>query len=166
MYRTRSNIGKTHTQHAQLFIPLLVSRCLWVHSREQQSYPDHPERFEDFAQVLCGESVSGRCYWEAEWSGVCAVALTYKTIGRKGSSEDCVFGSNGKSWSLYYSNNTYYVRHNERDMAGSLSFYSVSSDTHSHTYTHGSSRSPSPSTQGFGCGTIPQWVCVSYREAP
>ncbi|KTF76361.1 hypothetical protein cypCar_00040458, partial [Cyprinus carpio] len=33
-----------------------------------QSYPDHPDRF-DVGQVLCRESVCGRCYWELEWSG-------------------------------------------------------------------------------------------------
>ena len=37
--------------------------------REEQPYPDHPERFEYRSQVLCREGLSGRCYWEAEWSG-------------------------------------------------------------------------------------------------
>ncbi|KAG5281438.1 hypothetical protein AALO_G00072210 [Alosa alosa] len=36
---------------------------------ELQSYPDHPERFDEQYQVLCREGVSGRCYWEVEWSG-------------------------------------------------------------------------------------------------
>ncbi|KAJ8346334.1 hypothetical protein AAFF_G00212100, partial [Aldrovandia affinis] len=31
------------------------------------SYPDHPERFDHHAQVLCREGLSGRSYWEAEW---------------------------------------------------------------------------------------------------
>ncbi|XP_050993309.1 cytolytic toxin-alpha-like [Labeo rohita] len=35
-----------------------------------QLYPDHPDRFDVYPQVLCRESVSGRCYWEVEWSGV------------------------------------------------------------------------------------------------
>ena len=34
--------------------------------REQQSYPDHPERFDCWPQVLCRESLTGRCYWEVE----------------------------------------------------------------------------------------------------
>ncbi len=34
-----------------------------------QSYPDHPDRFDRYAQVLCRESVCGHCYWELEWSG-------------------------------------------------------------------------------------------------
>ncbi|KAL0150653.1 hypothetical protein M9458_054070, partial [Cirrhinus mrigala] len=33
------------------------------------SYPDHPDRFDYWYQVLCRESVCGRCYWELEWSG-------------------------------------------------------------------------------------------------
>ncbi|KAG9333005.1 hypothetical protein JZ751_013881, partial [Albula glossodonta] len=37
--------------------------------RETQPYPDHPERFDCRTQVLCREGLSGRCYWEAQWSG-------------------------------------------------------------------------------------------------
>ncbi|KAJ8271282.1 hypothetical protein COCON_G00101410, partial [Conger conger] len=52
---------------------------------EIQSYPDHPERFEHYPQVLCREGVSGRCYWEAEWSGGGVfIAVSYKEIRRKG----------------------------------------------------------------------------------
>ncbi|KAJ8271281.1 hypothetical protein COCON_G00101400, partial [Conger conger] len=52
---------------------------------EIQSYPDHPERFECWAQVLCREGVSGRCYWEAERSGGGVdIAVSYKEIRRKG----------------------------------------------------------------------------------
>uniref|UniRef100_A0A673MTD2 E3 ubiquitin-protein ligase TRIM11-like n=2 Tax=Sinocyclocheilus rhinocerous TaxID=307959 RepID=A0A673MTD2_9TELE len=38
-------------------------------SKTSLSVPDHPERFDSYYQVLCRESVSGRCYFEAEWSG-------------------------------------------------------------------------------------------------
>ncbi|XP_058650736.1 tripartite motif-containing protein 16-like isoform X2 [Onychostoma macrolepis] len=34
-----------------------------------QLYLDHPDRFYTEEQVLCRESVCGRCYWEVEWSG-------------------------------------------------------------------------------------------------
>ncbi|KTF82552.1 hypothetical protein cypCar_00025183, partial [Cyprinus carpio] len=34
--------------------------------REDQSYPEHPDRSDECPQVLCRESLSGRCYWEAE----------------------------------------------------------------------------------------------------
>ena len=33
---------------------------------EDQSYPDHPERFDAWEQVLCKEGLTGRCYWEVE----------------------------------------------------------------------------------------------------
>ncbi|XP_037399652.1 stonustoxin subunit beta-like [Pygocentrus nattereri] len=120
------------------------------------SYPDHPERFDWYWQVLCRESLTGRCYWEAEWSGRVYIAVAYKSIRRKGLTEDCRFGLNEKSWSLFCSNNRYSVWHNNNETklsarpsskrvgvyvdcpAGSLSFYSVSDDqtlTHLHTFS-------------------------------
>ncbi|XP_036419904.1 uncharacterized protein LOC118803521 [Colossoma macropomum] len=120
-----------------------------------QSYPGHPERFDWYDQVLCRESLTGRCYWEAEWSGDVNIAVTYKSIRRKGDSDDCVFGRNVKSWILSCSNKRYSVQHNNNrtDLsarpsssetvgvyldcpAGSLSFYRVSADklTHLHTF--------------------------------
>ncbi|KAI3366198.1 hypothetical protein L3Q82_010025 [Scortum barcoo] len=36
---------------------------------EDQSYPDHPERFDFWRQLLCETGLTGRCYWEVEWSG-------------------------------------------------------------------------------------------------
>ncbi|XP_036420114.1 NACHT, LRR and PYD domains-containing protein 12-like [Colossoma macropomum] len=126
-----------------------------VNVRSSQSYPDHPERFDWYPQVLCRESLTGRCYWEAEWSGEVYIAVTYKSISRKGYSADCRFGGNEKSWSLDCSNNRYSFRHNNNSTelsappfsservgvyldcpASSLSFYSVSSHrlTHLHTF--------------------------------
>ncbi|XP_035271052.1 tripartite motif-containing protein 16-like [Anguilla anguilla] len=110
-----------------------------------QSYPDHPERFEHWAQVFCREGLSGRCYWEAEWSGNdgVSIAVSYKEISRKGRSNDCGLGFNNKSWSLGRSYGDYYFLHNNKHTeipappssrigvyldhrAGTLSFYSVS----------------------------------------
>ncbi|KAK3506696.1 hypothetical protein QTP70_015429 [Hemibagrus guttatus] len=36
------------------------------YSGREQKYSDHPERFDSLWQVLCKESVCGRCYWEVE----------------------------------------------------------------------------------------------------
>ncbi|XP_072566831.1 tripartite motif-containing protein 16-like [Paramormyrops kingsleyae] len=114
----------------------------------EQPYPDHPERFEYWYQVLCRESLTGRCYWEAEWSGDGArIGVTYKGIRRKGDSADCGLGFNDKSWMLRCSPDSYSVRHNNKRTvipikpsgsrrvgvyldwaAGTLSFYRVSSD--------------------------------------
>ncbi|XP_051741978.1 NACHT, LRR and PYD domains-containing protein 3-like isoform X2 [Ctenopharyngodon idella] len=125
---------------------------------ENQSYPDHPERFDRWEQVLCGETLTGRCYWEAEWSGSAEISVAYKRIKRKGGLSDCVFGRNEKSWSLNCSDHGFTVRHNNNSTvvssgrsvskrvgvfvdvsAGTLSFYSVSDThtlTHLHTFTH------------------------------
>ncbi|XP_048856931.1 tripartite motif-containing protein 16-like protein isoform X2 [Brienomyrus brachyistius] len=119
-----------------------------VTAGEEQPYPDHPERFDCYPQVLCRESLTGRCYWEAEWSGDGVwIAVTYKGIRRKGDSADCQLGFNEKSWSLFSSPDGYSVWHNNKHTvipiepsgsrrvgvyvdraAGTLSFYRVSSD--------------------------------------
>ncbi|XP_064189985.1 E3 ubiquitin-protein ligase TRIM16-like [Anguilla rostrata] len=89
--------------------PNTVNQCLRLSEGNRevtnmgkiQPYPDHPERFEHLAQVLCREGLSGRCYWEAEWSGVGVdIAVSYKEISRKGRGYDCGLGFNNKSWSL------------------------------------------------------------------
>ncbi|XP_034151332.1 NLR family CARD domain-containing protein 3-like, partial [Esox lucius] len=122
---------------------------------EEQLYPDHPERFEDLPQVLCREGLSGRCYWEVEWSGGGAgIGVTYKGINRRGYGDDCWLGRNDKSWILNCYVDSYSVCHNNKPTvipvtssdshrvgvyldwpAGTLSFYRVSSDTLTHLYT-------------------------------
>ncbi|KAL0978831.1 hypothetical protein UPYG_G00176270 [Umbra pygmaea] len=47
-------------------------------SDEVQSYPDHPDRFTYYEQVLCKEGLSGVCYWEVEWSGGVGVYLDHR----------------------------------------------------------------------------------------
>ncbi|XP_042561026.1 stonustoxin subunit beta-like, partial [Clupea harengus] len=126
-----------------------------THVSEDQPYPDHPERFDSYNQVLCREGQSGRCYWEAEWSGHWAyIAVAYKSMERRGVRDDRRFGWNDKSWRLDRSGNSYSARHNTKvtDIpasssrsrrvgvyldwpAGTLSFYSVSSDTLTHLHT-------------------------------
>uniref|UniRef100_A0AAY5EVS1 B30.2/SPRY domain-containing protein n=1 Tax=Electrophorus electricus TaxID=8005 RepID=A0AAY5EVS1_ELEEL len=150
---------------------------------EQQSYPDHPERFDECPQVLCRESLTGRCYWEVEWSGRADMGVTYKGISRKGDSDDCRFGCNVKSWSLICYSNCYFVRHNNKKTAisapsssnrvgvyldwpaGTLSFYSVSSHTYTLTHLHTfHSTFTEPLYAGFGVWGSVSSVCVCELE--
>ncbi|XP_050964063.1 LOW QUALITY PROTEIN: NACHT, LRR and PYD domains-containing protein 12-like [Labeo rohita] len=121
---------------------------------KKQSYPNHPDRFGRVYQVLCRESVCGRCYWEIEWSGEFGVyiSVSYKSISRKGNVE-CWFGCNDQSWSLFCTPYSYSFIHNNivnnlpvnpisrrigvyvDESAGTLSFYSISRNTMSLIHT-------------------------------
>ncbi|XP_046873014.1 tripartite motif-containing protein 16-like [Hypomesus transpacificus] len=112
---------------------------------QQQPYPVHPERFTVYSQVLCKEALSGRCYWEVERrGGRVETAVSYKDIIRTDGHSG--FGNSDKSWRLRCSSGGYTFRHNRVDAAvsgpqssrvgmyldhkaGTLSFYSVVSDT-------------------------------------
>ncbi|XP_034560975.1 protein NLRC3-like [Notolabrus celidotus] len=125
---------------------------------EVQSYPDHPDRFDRWSQLLCRDGLTGRCYLEVEWRGWVHISVSYRGIRRKGVSDDCGFGLNDQSWSLSCTDEGYSVRHNNNREtvlrpslssvsdrvavyvdcpAGTLSFYRVSSDSliHLHTFS-------------------------------
>ncbi|XP_050983188.1 tripartite motif-containing protein 16 [Labeo rohita] len=109
-----------------------------------QSYPDHPDRFDYWSQVLCREIVCGRCYWEVEWNSEVEISVSYKSISRKGQENECQFGCNDQSWSLYCFDTSCSFWHSNKQTklpevssssrigvyvdhgAGTLSFYSVS----------------------------------------
>uniref|UniRef100_A0A673W9S6 B30.2/SPRY domain-containing protein n=1 Tax=Salmo trutta TaxID=8032 RepID=A0A673W9S6_SALTR len=136
--------------------------------REEQPYPDHPERFEDWGQVLCREGLTGRCYWEVEWrGGEAGIGVTYKGISRRGGG-DCWLGHNDKSWCLFCTDNRYRAWHNNNPTtidvrpsrshrvgvyldwpAGTLSFYRASSDTLTRLITF-TSTFTEPLYPGFG----------------
>ncbi|XP_026093050.1 NACHT, LRR and PYD domains-containing protein 3-like [Carassius auratus] len=80
---------------------------------KNRPYPDHRDRFDYYHQVLCRESVCGRCYWEIECSGDVSISVSYKSIRRKGAHFECLFGSSDKSWSLFCSPDSYSFKHNK-----------------------------------------------------
>ncbi|XP_038842477.1 uncharacterized protein LOC120041685 [Salvelinus namaycush] len=80
--------------------------------KEEQPYPDQPERFDLVPHVLCREGLTGRCYWEVEWSGLADIGVTYKGNSRKGDGSFCDFGYNNKSWRLACRGNHYIALHN------------------------------------------------------
>ncbi|XP_070757881.1 NLR family CARD domain-containing protein 3-like [Enoplosus armatus] len=80
---------------------------------EDQSYPDHPDRF-DWPQLLCTNGLTGRCYWEVECRGRVEIAVSYRGVTRRGYSKDCLFGRNDQSWSLSCSDDRYSVWHNNK----------------------------------------------------
>nr|XP_040032940.1 NLR family CARD domain-containing protein 3-like isoform X1 [Gasterosteus aculeatus aculeatus] len=110
----------------------------------KQPYPDHPERFEYWTQVLCREELTGRCYWETEWSGRAVAGVAYKRMRRTGEGQDSWLGKNDCSWGLSCTKDAYRAWHNDTSTAvtvapssskvgvyldwsaGTLSFFAVS----------------------------------------
>ncbi|XP_051804457.1 tripartite motif-containing protein 16-like [Acanthochromis polyacanthus] len=111
---------------------------------DEGHYPHHPDRFTRCCQVLSKESLTGRCYWEVKWTGdEVGVSVAYKKICKTGTSDECEFGQNDRSWSLYCYSHGYSFLYNNSPTrisgpqssrigvyldhgAGILSFYSVS----------------------------------------
>ncbi|XP_074479263.1 NACHT, LRR and PYD domains-containing protein 3-like isoform X12 [Sebastes fasciatus] len=147
-----------------------------------QMYPDHPDRFDSCPQLLCRTGLTHRCYWEVKWRGRVSISVSYRGISRRGDGEDCVFGRNDQSWTLWCSDGGrhYSVWHNNRETpitfsfssfssfssssssgrvgvyvdcpAGTLSFYRVSSGTLIHLHTFNTTFTE-PLYPGFGFGS-------------
>ena len=126
---------------------LLECNTKVICDNERHSYPEHPERFAYWHQVLCKQSVSLRSYWEAEVGeehGV-SIAVTSKAIKRKRSEVESRFGHKRESCRLVCYPMKYSFWHNDKQIeipgptykrigvylnakAGTLSFYGVSSE--------------------------------------
>ncbi|KAI7809956.1 putative tripartite motif-containing protein 16-like [Triplophysa rosa] len=140
---------------ANSFLRLSSENKVVTTEYEPQSYPDHPERFDSWAQVLCAEGLARRSYWEVEWggNGGVSIGISYKGIHRTGGNTDRKLGHNSKSWSLEFSDSVCSFQHNKSRIeihtpvpdrvgvfldhtAGHLAFYSVSMEDDSMTLLH------------------------------
>ncbi|XP_029706452.1 stonustoxin subunit beta-like [Takifugu rubripes] len=166
--------------HCQLSVDInTVHRSIQVSNNrvmrrvaEDQPYPAHPERFEDCPQLLCSNSLTGRCYWEVEWTGFVYISVAYKKIWRHGSSPQRWFGRNQQSWSLVCSDSGYSVLHDDKRLhlpalsstdpqrvavylnypAGTVTFYRFTTNTLVHLYTFKTTFTE-PLFPGFGFGS-------------
>ncbi|XP_072313147.1 finTRIM family, member 86 [Eucyclogobius newberryi] len=112
---------------------------------ENLNYPERPERFQFWRQVLCQEALGGSpYYWEVEWTGTkVTVAVAYKEMDRESADDSSRLGHNPQSWSLYWSGKGFSFWHNNEEKllgspkakrigiyldqhAGVLAFYRVS----------------------------------------
>ncbi|CAL8238493.1 unnamed protein product, partial [Lota lota] len=169
-----------NTAHRRLSLSEDNRKVTWV--REEQSYPDHPERFDYCPQVLCREGLTGRCYWEVEWKGGVDIGVTYRGGGHIG-----LLGGNNKSWSLDCDHDGYSAWYNGSGTdirlppagsnrvgvyldqpAGTLSFYRVSPDvggssdtlTHIHTFQSTFTQEDLHPAFGLGGGSSELLLCL------
>uniref|UniRef100_A0A8D0GL82 Tripartite motif containing 16 n=1 Tax=Sphenodon punctatus TaxID=8508 RepID=A0A8D0GL82_SPHPU len=110
-------------------------------------YPDHPERFEHWRQVLSDKSLYiGRHYFEVEIAGAgIYIGMTYKSIDRKGSETNSCISGNDFSWSIKCNDKEFSAWHSDVETPlksdtfsrigvyldyarGTLSFYGVTSN--------------------------------------
>ncbi|KAL2076755.1 hypothetical protein ACEWY4_027651 [Coilia grayii] len=135
---------------------------------EEMDYPDRPQRFDVCPQLLCAQGLTGRHYWEADWSGPeVVIGVAYESLERKAHGASCKIGLNTVSYGLWCEGGQLSVRYNLNKTnvpvpkfdcsriglyldwpAGTLSFYAVSSETLFHLHTF-HSRVGDPPHPGF-----------------
>lgn len=113
----------------------------------EHPYPDHPERFEHWRQVLSSKSLYiGRYYYEVEIFGAgIYIGMTQKSIDRKGSESNSCISGNNFSWCLKWNGKEFSAWHSDVETPlksqefgrlgvyldyprGTLSFYGIASD--------------------------------------
>lgn len=122
---------------------------------ENMNYPERPERFHFWRQVLCSEALGGSpYYWEVEWTGTkVTIGVSYKELDRQSSDDSSRLGHNPQSWSLYWSGTGFSFWHNNQEKllgspkskrvgvyldqhAGVLAFYRVTNNQNSLIHKH------------------------------
>ncbi|XP_030611736.1 NLR family CARD domain-containing protein 3-like isoform X2 [Archocentrus centrarchus] len=140
-----------NTVHRKLYLP---DNNFVTYDDEEWQYPSHAERFDYWYQLMCMSGLTGRCYWEVDWSGQVSIGVTYRGIKRSGSGIDSRIGGNNNSWSLDCSAANYAAWHKNSCRiidspepsthrvgvyldwsAGTVSFYRVEFDTPTHIHT-------------------------------
>ncbi|CAJ1085760.1 NLR family CARD domain-containing protein 3-like [Xyrichtys novacula] len=123
----------------------------WV--EEEQQFPKDGERFGTCQRLLCQQGLNERSYFEIEMLETFAVGLTYKTTDKKGDAH-CKLGQDDRSWCLNCSDDGCYALYDNQRfnvaarrsrssrvavyldwVAGTLSFYKVSSDSRTRLHT-------------------------------
>ncbi|XP_055360675.1 NACHT, LRR and PYD domains-containing protein 12-like isoform X3 [Betta splendens] len=144
------------TNTVSMYISLSDDNRTMSYAAQHRLYPRHNDRFVNCAQLLCDTGLTGRCYWEVEWTGSVSVTLSHRGVKRESESHFFKSGIVPGVWSLTCSAGGYRVCHRDDSRfiasasgsgsgrvavfldhpAGSLSFYEVSSDqlTHLHTF--------------------------------
>lgn len=109
---------------------------------------DHPHPDPKKQQVLCEQSLNGRCYWEVEVFGFLCVGITIRRRDTEGKKSEFKMGYDDKSWCLVFPDDGFYILHCNKKVdvpsagwrssrvgvyvgcsAGTLSFYRVSNDS-------------------------------------
>ncbi|XP_047459072.1 E3 ubiquitin-protein ligase TRIM39 [Mugil cephalus] len=100
------------TAHPKLIISSQGDSATYTDTWQQ--LPDHPGRFDTTLNVISTEGFSfGRHYWEIDVSGKTywELGLTYPTISRKGTTEDCWLGRGPESWCVEFFDGEYTAWH-------------------------------------------------------
>ncbi|KAA0702471.1 E3 ubiquitin-protein ligase RNF135 [Triplophysa tibetana] len=86
---------------------------------ENQNYPEKPERFMFWRQVMCVEPLAGSpYYWEVEWTGQrVTVGVAYGDMARSAADDSARLGHNTQSWSLYWSGKAFFMWHAGKETA-------------------------------------------------
>ncbi|XP_067899270.1 E3 ubiquitin/ISG15 ligase TRIM25-like isoform X1 [Heterodontus francisci] len=126
-------------------------------TKQEQPYPPHPERFKDYPQVLCSQSLSsGSHSWDVETDGKCwGFGIVCGSMEREGI--DSLLGNSCRSWCVNFDGNldenSLTAKHNFRPTdlprippksrirvqlnyeVGTVSFHQVTDSlTHLHTF--------------------------------
>ncbi|XP_066521618.1 finTRIM family, member 86 [Hoplias malabaricus] len=100
-------------------IRLSEGDCKATLRAENQNYPEHPDRFLYWRQVMCQQDLAGGpYYWEVEWTGQkVTIGVAYKNMLRSTTDDSSRLGHNEHSWTLYWSGTAFSFWHAGKETA-------------------------------------------------